>query len=1037
MKKFRNNSDRASTLQIALSTGLISIFAILLAVAAPANRKEAPRQNLSGFQLGEGADALGNYPDTSILLSTDTTVTPDVAPTNTTSINVSTSTNFKGKLEGYPDTGVVRITDAHPAGTYLVTVRALNGGSLIATKNFTLTVTTPPTCSPVSFAPATTFPAGSFTASVAVGDFNGDGNQDLAVGNSNGVAIVLGDGTGNFSAATNFAASGTEHYGIAVGDFNGDGKQDLVVANFDASNVSILLGNGAGSFTAATNFATGTNPCSVAVGDFNGDGKQDLAFAKGSGISILLGDGAGNFGAPSNFAAGGLPRSVVVGDFNGDGKQDLAVANVNSDNLSILFGNGAGSFSAPTNFTVGNDPLSVALGDFNGDGKQDLAAANSQGPYNVSVLLGNGAGNFSAAVNFPVVSQPTSVAVGDFNGDGKQDLVVSGAWILLGNGAGDFGDPINFGGSITMAVGDFNGDGKQDLASVDVITPVNILMRQECPPATPTPTPGCGGGVITHSTSQAIITQAPACAHPPPMPFAYDNLYWRAFNMQQFVGGAEYTVSSVSFGVLFSTDKTVTVYLFANNGAPFPAEIGTQIGVSTLTVTSGQGGTVVTTPLVATVPAGTNELVMLLYVPEGDGFLGAGTNAAPETGPSYWSSIDSPGEGCSSTPQVISNHLVFNVYGTCTGPTPTPTPSPGICGTLLYGQASGDGTATVSQNFEAANDGYDSQLADDFVVRAGSVWTIQRVNVSGTYFNGIGPAASVNVSFYSNSGTLPGAAVPGGTYTNLAMTDTAGNFSISLPTNLVLTSGTYWVSVQANMDFTPNGEWGWLDRTVQSNSPAAWQNPGGGFGFGCLTWGARAATCGVDPTAPDQIFQIIGCLGAPSPTPSPTPTPTPITISGTISYCSNPIPGPVPNVTLTLTGSISGTTLSDGSGNYTFSSLPSGGYTVTPTKTAVAPGSAGISTTDVVAVQRHFLNIGTPLAGCRLTAADVNGDTAVKTQDVIATQRFFLGLSTGIANTGKYQFTPVNRTYPGLVFNQTGQNYDTLVFGDVASPFAE
>ena len=78
-----------------------------------------------------------------------------------------------------------------------------------------------------------------------------------------------------------------------------------------------------------------------------------------------------------------------------------------------------------------------------------------------------------------------------------------------------------------------------------------------------------------------------------------------------------------------------------------------------------------------------------------------------------------------------------------------------------------------------------------------------------------------------------------------------------------------------------------------------------------------------------------------------------------------------------------------------------------------------------------------PLSGCRLTAADVNGDTAINTVDVIAIQRFFLGLSTGIANTGKYQFSPASRTYPGIVTDQTGQNYDTLVFGDVVTPFAE
>src|SRR5206468_7996244 len=59
----------------------------------------------------------GNYPNTSVQLSTDTTVTPDATLTNTTSINVSTSTDFKGKLEGYPTTGVIRATDAHPSGT--------------------------------------------------------------------------------------------------------------------------------------------------------------------------------------------------------------------------------------------------------------------------------------------------------------------------------------------------------------------------------------------------------------------------------------------------------------------------------------------------------------------------------------------------------------------------------------------------------------------------------------------------------------------------------------------------------------------------------------------------------------------------------------------------------------------------------------------------------------------------------------------------------------------------------------------------------
>jgi hypothetical protein len=110
---------------------------------------------------------------------------------------------------------------------------------------------------------------------------------------------------------------------------------------------------------------------------------------------------------------------------------------------------------------------------------------------------------------------------------------------------------------------------------------------------------------------------------------------------------------------------------------------------------------------------------------------------------------------------------------------------------------------------------------------------------------------------------------------------------------------------------------------------------------------------------------------------------------------------------------------------------------VTPSKVGLVTGSAGITTVDVIGIQRQFLGLGTPLTGCRLTAADVNASNTIDTVDVIAVQRFFLGLSTGIANVGKYKFNPVNQTYTGLVTNQTGQGYTALIFGDVASPFVQ
>lgn len=209
---------------------------------------------------------LGNYPNTSLLLSTDTTVTPDAVPANTTSINVFTSTSFKGLLEGNPATGVVRVTDAHPAGTYTVTVRAFDSGGASSTKTFTLIVTTPVTCNPVSFSAVANFSAGVTPISVAVGDFNGDGKQDLALPNNKEdggtVSVLLGDGAGHFGTARSSFAGGYPQ-SVAVGDFNGDGRQDLAVTNTATDDVSILLGDGTGSFSRAPDVFPGSEPYSV------------------------------------------------------------------------------------------------------------------------------------------------------------------------------------------------------------------------------------------------------------------------------------------------------------------------------------------------------------------------------------------------------------------------------------------------------------------------------------------------------------------------------------------------------------------------------------------------------------------------------------------------------------------------------------------------------------------------------------------------------------------------------------------------------
>ena len=332
--------------------------------------------------------------------------------------------------------------------------------------------------------------AEGFPQSVTLGDFNGDGNADIATANQRGtVSVLLGNGDGTFQAAENYPTNG-ESESVAVGDFNGDGKEDLVVANL-RSGVSVLLGNGDGTFRAAVNYGAGFGP-SVAVGDFNGDGKADLVTVNvGGNVSVLLGNGDGTFRPAVNYGAGSGPMSVAVGDFNGDGRADLAVANLTSNSVSVLLGNGDGTFQAAVNYGTGVYSFAVAVADFNGDGKPDLVVANYR-DNDLSVLLGNGDGTFHAAVNYGAGAKPTSIAVGDFNGDGKPDLVVANiardnVSVLLGNGDGTFHAAVNYGtgtGSepISVAVGDFNEDGRADIGVANQLSnSVSVLLN--LPPA--------------------------------------------------------------------------------------------------------------------------------------------------------------------------------------------------------------------------------------------------------------------------------------------------------------------------------------------------------------------------------------------------------------------------------------------------------------------------------------------------------------------------------------------------------------------------
>ena len=189
---------------------------------------------------------------------------------------------------------------------------------------------------------------GTGPQTVVTADFNGDGKLDLAVANTgtSGVTILLGNGNGTFTPKSNDDSAGVAGGGfatVAVGDFNGDGKPDLVIASQAGNDLlqgAVLIGNGDGTFTSAT----GLNPdptysFSLGVRDFDGDGKSDIVLADDQQTTILLSNGDGTFSFAATIPTGTTTAdylSLAVGDFNGDGVPDTATSNSDLSAVSVL-----------------------------------------------------------------------------------------------------------------------------------------------------------------------------------------------------------------------------------------------------------------------------------------------------------------------------------------------------------------------------------------------------------------------------------------------------------------------------------------------------------------------------------------------------------------------------------------------------------------------------------------------------------------------------------------------------------------------------
>jgi Bacterial Ig-like domain (group 3)/FG-GAP-like repeat len=338
-----------------------------------------------------------------------------------------------------------------------------------------------------------------------------------------GVAVLLGNGDGTFQTPVPYGSGGLFADSVAIADLRGNGKLDLIVGNCGSvqnnicigtsGGVGVLLGKGDGTFNTAVSYSATLGGAAVAAADVNADGKIDLLLATncGSGspvvyigcLGVLLGNGDGTFAAAVTYNSGGYsPTAIAIGDMDGDGKPDVVVSHCGTltdaacgtGNVGVMLGNGDGTFVASLVFdSAGIYPDGVAIADFNGDGKPDVVVVNSSISLsdlsgNVGVLLGNGEGTLQTAVAYGSGGfGGSSVALMDVDGDSKFDIVVAncsnsagnctgtsgsiGVGVLLGNGDGTFQSVVTYaaGGNTPfgIAVADLNGDSKPDIVTAN------------------------------------------------------------------------------------------------------------------------------------------------------------------------------------------------------------------------------------------------------------------------------------------------------------------------------------------------------------------------------------------------------------------------------------------------------------------------------------------------------------------------------------------------------------------------------------------
>jgi len=179
-----------------------------------------------------------------------------------------------------------------------------------------------------TFAPAVTMDAGyDQEYTIAIADANNDGIPDIFCGTFKSpykMVVLLGDGDGGFTALPGVNEGGSP-WQTVVGDFNGDGNVDVASCNSNTNNMGIMFGDGTGALSAATLLACDTFPLAIDTGDIDGDGDLDLVASCYTAAKWNIFENTGGvFGGKKTLTSSSNASCCVLHDRDNDGDLDLS-----------------------------------------------------------------------------------------------------------------------------------------------------------------------------------------------------------------------------------------------------------------------------------------------------------------------------------------------------------------------------------------------------------------------------------------------------------------------------------------------------------------------------------------------------------------------------------------------------------------------------------------------------------------------------------------------------------------------------------------